>query len=176
MRSLPILRYSLLTLILFASSFAQNAVDLKPTAQQLAWQDLEMGAIIHFGPNTFMDREWGDGTADPKVFNPTQFNPDQWMQALRAAGIRYVIFVAKHHDGFCLWPTAQTDYSVKSSPFESGKGDVVGRVEQAARKHGMKFGVYLSPWDRRDPRYSNSAEYDKYYASELDELAQRWST
>ena len=174
MRSVPILRYSLLTLILFASGFAQNAVDLKPTGQQLEWQDLEMGAIIHFGPNTFMDREWGDGTADPKVFNPTQFNPDQWMQALRAAGIRYVIFVAKHHDGFCLWPTAQTDYSVKSSPFESGKGDVVGRVEEAARKYGMKFGVYLSPWDRHEPRYSNSAEYDKYYASELDELAQNY--
>ena len=174
MRSWPILRYSLLTLVLYASGFAQNAVDLKPTAQQLEWQDLEMGAIIHFGPNTFMDREWGDGTADPKVFNPTQFNPDQWMQALRAAGIRYVIFVAKHHDGFCLWPTAQTDYSVKSSPFESGKGDVVGRVEEAARKYGMKFGVYLSPWDRHEPRYSNSAEYDKYYASELDELAQSY--
>src|SRR4249920_3060714 len=121
MRSWPILRYSLLTLVLYASGFAQNAVDLKPTPQQLEWQDLEMGAIIHFGPNTFLDREWGDGTANPKVFNPTHFDPDQWMQALRTAGTRYVIFVAKHHDGFCLWPTAQTDYSVKSSPFENGR-------------------------------------------------------
>ena len=131
-----------------------------------------MGAIIHFGPNTFLDREWGDGTADPSVFDPTQFDPDQWMQALRAAGIRYVIFVAKHHDGFCLWPTSQTDYSVKSSPFEHGQGNVVLRVEESARKYGLKFGVYLSPWDRHEPRYSNSAEYDKYYATELDELAQ----
>jgi alpha-L-fucosidase len=157
-----------------ATSFAQNFSEMKPSPQQIEWQDLELGAIIHFGPNTFMDREWGDGTADPKVFNPTQFDPEQWMQALQAAGIKYVVFVAKHHDGFCLWPTAQTDYSVKSSPWENGKGDVVGRVEQAARKYGMKFGVYLSPSDRHEPRYNNSAEYDKYYAAELDELAQNY--
>src|SRR5580700_4859719 len=153
-------------------SLAQNFTDVKPSPQQVAWQDLEMGAIIHFGPNTFMDREWGDGTADPSVFNPAQVDPEQWMRALRAAGIRYVIFVAKHHDGFCLWPTAQTDYSVKSSPWENGHGDVVKRVEQAAQKFGLKFGVYLSPWDRHEPRYSNSSEYDKYYAAQLDELAQ----
>jgi len=133
-----------------------------------------MGAIIHFGPNTFLDQEWGDGTADPKVFNPTQLDPEQWMRALQAAGIRYVIFVAKHHDGFCLWPTAQTDYGVKSSPWNDGRGDVVRLVEQAARKYGLKFGVYLSPWDRHEPRYRNSAEYDAYYTAELDELAQRY--
>jgi len=98
-------------------------------------------------------------------------NPEQWMEAIRAAGMKYVIFVAKHHDGFCLWPTEQTDYSVKSSPWENGSGDIVKRVEQAARKFGLKFGVYLSPWDRHEPRY-NSAEYDKYYAAELNELAQ----
>jgi alpha-L-fucosidase len=159
-------------LIFVAGLFAQNAADLKPSPQQVEWQDLEMGAIIHFGPNTFLDREWGDGTADPKVFNPTQFDPEQWMQALRAAGMKYVIFVAKHHDGFCLWPTTQTDYSVKSSPWENGQGNAVQRAEQAARKYGLKFGVYLSPWDRHEPRYSNSADYDKYYAAELDELAQ----
>jgi alpha-L-fucosidase len=150
---------------------AQNAVDLKPSPQQVEWQDLEMGAIIHFGPNTFLDQEWGDGTADPKVFNPTQFDPDQWMQAIQAAGIKYVVFVAKHHDGFCLWPSEQTAYSVKSSPWENGQGDVVRRVEQAARKYGLKFGVYLSPWDRHEPRYKNSADYDQYYSAQLDELA-----
>ena len=150
----------------------QSFTDLKPSPQQVEWQDLEMGAIIHFGPNTFMDREWGDGTADPKVFNPTEFDPEQWMRALRSAGIRYVIFVAKHHDGFCLWPTGQTEYSVKSSPWENGRGDVVKRVEEAARKYGMKFGIYLSPWDRHEPRYANNPEYDKYYAAELDELVQ----
>ena len=158
--------------IMFASANAQSFPDLKPSPQQVEWQDLEMGAIIHFGPNTFLDQEWGDGTADAKLFNPTQFDPEQWMQALRSAGFKYVIFVAKHHDGFCLWPTAQTDYSVKSSPWENGRGDVVKRVEEAARKYGLRFGVYLSPWDRHDPRYSNSAEYDKYYLSELDELVQ----
>jgi alpha-L-fucosidase len=170
-RSLAIL---LALLILLASLAAQSAADLKPSPQQVEWQDLELGAIIHFGPNTFLNQEWGDGTADPKVFNPTQFDPDQWMQALESAGIKYVIFVAKHHDGFCLWPTSQTDYSVKSSPWENGHGDIVRQVEQAARKHGLKFGVYLSPWDRHEPRYSNSSEYDKYYAAELDELAQNY--
>ena len=158
--------------IFLAKSVAQNFADVKPAAQQVQWQDLEVGAIIHFGTNTFLDREWGDGTADPKVFAPTQFDPEQWMQALQSAGIKYVILVAKHHDGFCLWPTAQTDYSVKSSPWESGKGDMVRQVEQAARKHGLKFGVYLSPWDRHEPKYKNSAEYDEYYTAELEELAQ----
>jgi alpha-L-fucosidase len=167
------LRYLLLFLLVAVSEmFAQNAVDLKPSPQQVEWQDLEVGAIIHFGPNTFLDREWGDGTADPKIFNPTQFDPEQWMRALRSAGIKYVIFVAKHHDGFCLWPTGQTDYSVKSSAWEEGQGDAVRRVEEAARKYGLKFGIYLSPWDRHEPRYNNSAAYDKYYTAQLDELAQ----
>jgi alpha-L-fucosidase len=168
------LRCFLLLSALLTQVIAQNTNDLKPSPQQVEWQDLEIGAIIHFGPNTFLDQEWGDGTADPKVFNPVQFDPNQWMQALQQAGIKYVIFVAKHHDGFCLWPTSQTNYSVKSSPFENGKGDVVGEVEKSARKYGMKFGVYLSPWDRHEPRYSNSAEYDKYYVAELDELTQQY--
>jgi alpha-L-fucosidase len=163
---------ALVLLVILAPMSAQNAVDLKPSPQQVEWQDLEMGAIIHFGPNTFLDHEWGDGTADPKIFSPTQFDAEQWMRALQSAGMKYVIFVAKHHDGFCLWPTAQTDYSVKSSPWENGRGDVLRRVEEAARKYGLKFGVYLSPWDRHEPRYNNSVEYDKYYAAELDELAQ----
>jgi len=173
MPGLSHVRNSLLSLLLALSpAWAQNAVDLKPSPQQVVWQDLEIGAIIHFGPNTFLDREWGDGSADPKIFNPTQFDPDQWMQALQSAGVHYVILVAKHHDGFCLWPTAQTDYSVKSSPWQNGQGDSVGRVEEAARKYGLKFGVYLSPWDRHEPRYNNPPEYDTYYTAELDELAQ----
>ena len=149
---------------------AQTAVDIKPSPQQVEWQDLEFGVLIHFGTNTFLNREWGDGTASPSVFNPTSFDPDQWMRAIKAAGAKYVVLVAKHHDGFCLWPTAQTDYSVKSSPWENGHGDVVRAVSQAARKFGLKFGVYLSPWDRHDPRYQNSAEYDKLYMAEMDEL------
>ena len=153
---------------------AQNFVDMKPSPQQVQWQDLEIGAIIHFGPNTFQDREWGDGTANPQVFNPSQFDPEQWMRAIKAAGAKYIVMVTKHHDGFCLWPTEQTDYSVKNSPWQGGKGDVVGAVAAAARKYGLKFGVYLSPWDRHEPRYANSAEYDRYYAAELDELALRY--
>jgi alpha-L-fucosidase len=152
----------------------QNFIDVKPSPQQVAWQDLEFGVIIHFSTNTFLDREWGDGTASPSVFNPTQFDPDQWMRAIKAAGARYVVLVAKHHDGFCLWPTAQTDYSVKASPWENGKGDVVGDVARAARKYGLRFGVYLSPWDRHDPRYKDAAAYDRYYNAELAELAQNY--
>jgi alpha-L-fucosidase len=151
--------------------FAQNFTDVKPSPQQVAWQDLEIGAIIHFGPNTFMDREWGDGTADPSVFNPTNVDPEQWMRAAKAAGIKYVVFVAKHHDGFCLWPSAHTAYSIKSSPWKAGEGDLVREVATAARKYGLKFGVYLSPWDRHDPTYKDSAAYDTYYLSLLNELA-----
>jgi alpha-L-fucosidase len=145
--------------------------DIRPAPYQVAWQDLEFGVIIHFSTNTFLDREWGDGTASPATFNPSQFDPDQWMKAIRDSGAKYVVLVAKHHDGFCLWPTAQTDYSVKSSPWKSGKGDVVGDVARAARKYGLKFGVYLSPWDRHEPRYNDAAAYDRYYNAQLEELA-----
>ena len=155
-------------------SSAQNFSDVKPSPQQIAWQDIEFGVIIHFSTNTFLDREWGDGTADPTVFNPTQFVPDQWMKAIRDSGARYVVLVAKHHDGFCLWPTGQTDYSVKSSPWKGGKGDVVDEVARAARKYGLKFGIYLSPWDRHEPKYKNSAAYDDYYQAELSELASNY--
>ena len=113
-------------------SLAQNFTDVKPTPQQIAWQDLEIGAIIHFGPNTFMDREWGDGTADPSVFNPSSVDPEQWMRAAKSAGVKYVVFVAKHHDGFCLWPTAKSQYSIKSSPWKAGQGDMVRDVAAAA--------------------------------------------
>ena len=153
---------------------SSNFTDVKPSPQQVQWQDLRFGVLISFGTNTFLNREWGDGTASPGVFNPTDVNPDQWMRAVKAAGATYVILVAKHHDGFCLWPTAQTDYSVKESPWMHGKGDLVGMVADAAKRNGLKFGIYLSPWDRHDPRYSNPAEYDKYYLSELDELAQHY--
>jgi alpha-L-fucosidase len=158
----------------FQVAQAQNAIDIKPSPQQVEWQDLEFGVLIHFGTNTYLDREWGDGTASPQVFNPTKLDAEQWLRAAKAAGAKYVVLVAKHHDGFCLWPTGQTDYSVKSSPWENGKGDVVKLVSDAARKLGMKFGVYLSPWDRHEPRYKDSAAYDNYYANELDELTSNY--
>ncbi|HEY6337235.1 MAG TPA: alpha-L-fucosidase [Candidatus Sulfotelmatobacter sp.] len=155
-------------------SFAQNFTEVKPSPQQVEWQDLEMGAIIHFGPNTFLNQEWGDGSADPAVFNPTNVDPEQWMRAARAAGIKYVVLVAKHHDGFCLWPSEETQYGVRSSPWEQGRGDLVRDVANAARKYGLKFGVYLSPWDRHEPTYKDSAAYDGYYLAQLNELVTRY--
>ena len=130
-------RTSLLCVLLcgFASlnrAFAQNFSDIKPSPQQIVWQDMEIGVIFHFGPNTFMDREWGDGTADPSVFNPSNFDAEQWIKAVKAGGAKYVVMVAKHHDGFCLFPSELTKYSVKSSPWKGGKGDVVREVAEAS--------------------------------------------
>ncbi|WP_158751063.1 alpha-L-fucosidase [Acidobacterium sp. S8] len=158
-------------LALAASVSAQNAIDIKPSPQQTAWQDLEIGVIIHFGTNTFLDREWGDGTAGPKVFNPSNVDTDQWMKAVKAAGAKYAVLVAKHHDGFTLWPSEQTDYGVKSSPWMNGKGDLVRMAADSARANGLKFGVYLSPWDRHEPKYKDPKAYDEYYLKQLDELS-----
>lgn len=161
-------------LLALAPLLAQNFADLRPSPQQLGWHELEIGVLVHFGPNTFMDREWGDGTADPSVFDPKQLDAEQWVGAAKAAGARYLIMVAKHHDGFCLWPSRHTDYSVRRSPWKQGKGDVVREVEQACRKHGLAFGIYLSPWDRHDPRYADNKKYDDYYVAQMTELATRY--
>jgi alpha-L-fucosidase len=170
----PALRLIAAMAILNFAATAQNFVDVRPSPQQSEWQDLEFGVIIHFGINTFLDREWGDGKATSEVFAPTEFDPEQWMRAIKAAGARYVVLVAKHHDGFCLWPTGQTAYSVKNSPWGQGRGDVVRRVSEAARKFGLKFGIYLSPWDRHEPKYQNSPAYDDYYIAQLQELASNY--
>ena len=167
-------RCAVFCLLLTAPTFAQNFVDIKPSPAQVEWQDLEIGVLIHFGPNTFMDREWGDGKADPSVFNPTELNAEQWVLAAQAAGARYLILVAKHHDGFCLWPSRWTEYSVKSSPWRGGKGDLVKEVSEACRKHGLKFGIYLSPWDRHEPAYRVNKAYDLYYRRQLEELATQY--
>lgn len=153
---------------------AQNFADVRPSPQQLNWQDLEIGVLVHFGPNTWMNREWGDGTADPAIFNPKQFDPDQWVRAAKAAGAKYLVMVSKHHDGFCLFPSGETRYGVASSPWRDGKGDVVKEVEQAVRKNGLRFGVYLSPWDRHEPKYKDVAAYDTHYAHQVTELASRY--
>lgn len=159
---------------IFSVAQGQNFSEVRPSPQQVAWQDLEIGVIFHFSTNTFLDREWGDGTASPQVFDPTNLDTDQWMRAVKAAGAKYAVLVAKHHDGFCLWPTEQTEYSVKKSPWKHGQGDLVREASDSAHKYGLGFGVYLSPWDRHDPRYADPAAYDKYYLSELDELASHY--
>lgn len=142
----------------------------RPTAAQLAWQQMELIAFVHFGLNTFTNREWGEGTEDPGLFNPTDFAAAQWVAALKDGGFRQVILTAKHHDGFCLWPTKFTSHSVRSSPWKGGQGDVVGEVAAACRAAGLKFGVYLSPWDRHEPSYGDSPRYNEHFKNQLTEL------
>ena len=143
---------------------------LVPTAQQLEWQQMEFTAFLHFGMNTFTGNEWGHGTDSPELFNPSELDCEQWVKALKDGGFKMALITAKHHDGFCLWPTATTEYSVKNSPWKKGKGDVVRELRDACDKYGMKFGVYLSPWDRNAPSYGDSPAYNKFFIEQLTEL------
>lgn len=142
----------------------------KPTQQQLAWQDLELGMFCHFGLNTFCNREWGEGSDSPEAFHPAELDARQWVRTAKQAGFRYFMLTAKHHDGFCLWPTKTTSYSVKSSPWRNGEGDVVRECAEACLEEGIGFGIYISPWDRHDPRYPDEAAYDDVYCEQLTEL------
>ena len=141
-----------------------------PSPQQLEWQKMELSAFIHFGINTFTDNEWGNGTDSPALFNPTELDCEQWVRTLKDAGFKMVILTAKHHDGFCLWQTSTTEYSVKSSPWRNGEGDVVRELSEACKKYGLKFGIYLSPWDRNAPSYGDSPAYNQLFITQLSEL------
>lgn len=148
----------------------QYAAQVKPSERQVAVQEMEFYSFIHFTINTYTDKEWGHGDEDPAIFNPVEFDADQWVDSCRDAGMKGLILTCKHHDGFCLWPSQYTEHSVKNSPWKNGQGDIVQEVADACRKGGIKFGVYLSPWDRHEQTYGDSPKYNEYFMNQLREL------
>ncbi len=166
----------LFPLLLTARLLAQEAIRPAgpvPTPQQLAWHRMQYYAFVHFNMNTFTDKEWGEGQEKPAAFNPTALDCRQWARICRDAGMKGIILTAKHHDGFCLWPTAYSEHSVKASPWRDGKGDVLRELSAACKEFGLKFGVYLSPWDRNHPAYGTSA-YNEVFKNTLTEVLTRY--
>ncbi|MGZ5191443.1 MAG: alpha-L-fucosidase, partial [Flavisolibacter sp.] len=161
-----------LTICVFSiqSSIAQKQQTLaKPSKKQIAYQQMELLGFFHFNMNTFTDKEWGYGDEDPKWFDPKKLDIEQWVRVAKAAGMKELILTAKHHDGFCLWPSAYTEHSIKNSPYKNGKGDIVKEFTSACKKYGIKPGIYLSPWDRNAASYGTPAYID-YYKKQLKEL------
>lgn len=151
-------------------NFLKAAAHVKPDANQLRLlTETPFYAFVHFSPNTYTGLEWGDGTESPELFNPTELDCDGWCEAIKSAGMKGAVITAKHHDGFCLWQTAYTQHSIKNSPYKNGRGDIVAEFSEACRRHGLKFGFYLSPWDRNNPLYG-TPEYNDYYKAQLTEL------
>jgi alpha-L-fucosidase len=148
----------------------RKAAHVAPSPRQLRWQELELTAFFHFGINTFTDREWGDGKEDLSLFNPTHPDARQWVRVAKEAGFRQVILTAKHHDGFCLWPSKYTDHTIANTPYKNGQGDIVKEFADACHEYGMGLGLYLSPWDRNSPFYGDSVKYNDLFLHWLTEL------
>ena len=166
--------YSLVTLVFLLLSCSKEIAPPKPygvlpTAAQMEWQQMEYYMFIHFGPNTFTDVEWGNGKEDPKIFNPSNVDCRQWAATAKAAGMKGIIITAKHHDGFCLWPSKYSTHTVRESPWLDGKGDVLKDLSEACKEYDLKFGVYLSPWDQNHPTYGTD-EYNGIFVKTLDEV------
>ena len=153
--------------------FAQKPYGATPTADQLNWHKLEYYAFIHFGPNAFTDKEWGDGTEKEEIFNPTQLDCRQWARVCKAAGMKGIIITAKHHDGFALYPSKFSKHTVRESKWKDGKGDVLKELSAACKEFGLKMGIYLSPWDRNHPAYG-TPEYNQVYVNMLKEVTTQY--
>jgi alpha-L-fucosidase len=157
-------------------SFAQTTVTPPlpllpiPTHRQIEWQETELAMFLHFGINTFTNREWGTGSEDPKIFNPKHLDTRQWARVAKETGFKKLILTAKHHDGFCLWPSKYTEFSVKNSPWRRGEGDIVAELRKACDEFDLQMGLYLSPWDRHESSYGNTHLYNLYYLGQLREL------
>lgn len=141
-----------------------------PSSRQMAWQQMEFWCFVHFTVNTYLGKEWGDGTEPESIFNPTEFDAQQWVDAAKGAGMKGLLLTCKHHDGFCLWPSRYTEHTVANSPFRDGKGDLVKEVAEACHKGGIRFGIYLSPWDQNNEAYGKGKAYDDYFVGQLEEL------
>ncbi len=148
----------------------KRLIQAVPTERQIAYQSMEFFGFIHFTVNTFTGSEWGNGTESESIFNPEELDTRQWAKAAVDGGMKGLILTCKHHDGFCLWPSRYTEHSIKNSPYKNGKGDIVRETAEACREFGIKFGVYLSPWDRNHHSYGKGKEYDDYYTQQLTEL------
>mgnify|MGYP000097107418 CR=1 FL=1 len=159
----------LITILLSLPGFSQEKFGPTPTKEQLAWHDKEFYLFMHFGPNTFTDLEWGHGSEDPNVFNPTAIDCNQWASITKAAGAKGIIITAKHHDGFSLWPSKYSNHTVKESKWMDGKGDVLKMLSEACKKQGIEMGVYISPWDRNHPDYG-TPKYNEVYINTMKEL------
>ena len=162
-------RLSIVSFVLWTALTVRAQYGPVPSENQLRWQDMEMYAFIHYSLNTYTDQEWGFGNEDPKLFNPSNLDCRQWARVCKQSGMKGIIFTAKHHCGFCMWPSAYTEYSVKNSPWKNGKGDVVKELAEACREEGLEFAVYLSPWDRNHKDYGKP-EYVTYFRNQLREL------